>query len=361
MYAIIDSSRATNRCWLFSGSAVRGYGYRWLTRRNADWRLIAARRGFLPNLRRPPRRKNKRNVAYRGAKRSLSRRKNLRHLRHQNPKQVRRGCCSCRPAAARTRTLWFHDPNDKDNVYRLASPHNRCSPAGELPAAPVKMPDKDPNTALFRIDVITVPGRAPQTRISSPLPDFFIDPERGAMNVLNNGAPTENRRSMEKPADTIMHDITVYTAIGLCAGACSARNSFSTSRPSPSSHHVSTSVKIQITPLAFRSFSNDGTKVTSPTMGRRPWRALPSERSNKCDRRDLPPEIRQANLGELLQTACRSSATPEKTGWLPTRLADFPSPARYRSASRYQGGISIVTHRSRRIPPTLPTSKSGPD
>jgi len=51
-------------------------------------------------------------------------------------------------------------------------------------------------------------------------PRIFIDPRTGALNGLKHGG--SHGKGEEKPADTNQcHDITVYSAIGLAAGACS--------------------------------------------------------------------------------------------------------------------------------------------
>jgi hypothetical protein len=48
-----------------------------------------------------------------------------------------------------------------------------------------------------------------------------MDPRTGALNGLNN-AGTHGKDGLEKPSDTNQcHDITVYSALGLAAGACS--------------------------------------------------------------------------------------------------------------------------------------------
>jgi len=48
-----------------------------------------------------------------------------------------------------------------------------------------------------------------------------MDPRTGALNALNNGG-THGKKGAEKPKDSDQcHDITVYSAIGLAAGACS--------------------------------------------------------------------------------------------------------------------------------------------
>ena len=62
-------------------------------------------------------------------------------------------------------------------------------------------PEKDPNTALFRIEVIKVPLAAPQDAKVVSNPRVFMDARTGAMNGLNNGG-THGKKGPEKPKDT---------------------------------------------------------------------------------------------------------------------------------------------------------------
>jgi len=135
----------------------------------------------------------------------------------RNPKQVA-AVQTCR--GSHTHTL-VTDPNDKENVYIYVSGTSFVRQAEELGGCSGEKPDKDPNTALFRIDVIKVPVGAPQDAKIVSTPRLFIDPRTGALNGLNNGGQTHGKAD-DKPEDTDQcHDITVYSAIGLAAGACS--------------------------------------------------------------------------------------------------------------------------------------------
>src|SRR5207253_5273860 len=79
----------------------------------------------------------------------------------------------------------------------------------ELAGCSGEEPDKDPNTALFRIDVIKVPVAAPQDAKVVSHPRVFIDARTGAVNGLTNGG-THGKKGPEKPKDTNQcHDITV--------------------------------------------------------------------------------------------------------------------------------------------------------
>jgi hypothetical protein len=135
----------------------------------------------------------------------------------KNPKQVA-AVQTCR--GSHTHTLVV-DPNDKENVYIYVSGTSFVRQPEELAGCSGEAPDKDPNTALFRIDVIKVPLATPQDAQVVSSPRVFIDPRTGALNGLNSGG-THGKNGLEKPSDTNQcHDITVYPKIGLAAGACS--------------------------------------------------------------------------------------------------------------------------------------------
>jgi hypothetical protein len=137
----------------------------------------------------------------------------------RNPKQVA-AVQTCR--GSHTHTLVV-DPKDKNNVYIYVSGTSFVRQGEELAECSGEAPDKDPNTALFRIDVIKVPLAAPQDSKVVNSPRVFIDPRTNALNGLSSGgAHGKAGEGMEKPTDSDQcHDITVYSAIGLAAGACS--------------------------------------------------------------------------------------------------------------------------------------------
>jgi hypothetical protein len=133
----------------------------------------------------------------------------------RNPKQVA-AVQTCR--GSHTHTLVV-DPNDKNNVYIYVSGTAFVRQSEELAGCSGETPDKDPNTARFRIDVIKVPLAAPQSAQIVSSPRVFMDPRTGVINGLNNGGSHDGNG---KPTDTDQcHDITVYSALGLAAGACS--------------------------------------------------------------------------------------------------------------------------------------------
>ena len=135
----------------------------------------------------------------------------------RNPRQVA-AVQTCR--GSHTHTLVV-DPKDKNNVYIYVSGTSFVRQSEELAGCSGEAPDKDPNTSLFRIDVIKVPLAAPQDARVVSSPRLFMDARTGALNGLSSGG-THGKDGMEKPTDSDQcHDITVFSEIGLGAGACS--------------------------------------------------------------------------------------------------------------------------------------------
>jgi hypothetical protein len=174
----------------------------------------------------------------------------------KNPKQVA-AVQTCR--GSHTHTLVV-DPNDKDNVYIYVSGASFVRQAEELAGCSGEAPDKDPNTALFRIDVIKVPVAAPQDAKVVSSPRVFIDPRTGVLNSLSNGGSHD--KDEMKPADTNhCHDITVYSAIGLAAGACSGNGILLDIKDPVHPKRVDAVNDPNYSYWHSASFSNDGTKV----------------------------------------------------------------------------------------------------
>ena len=174
----------------------------------------------------------------------------------KNPKQMA-AVQTCR--GSHTHTLVV-DPNDKDNVYIYVSGTSFVRQPEELAGCSGEKPDKDPNTALFRIEVIKVPVAAPQDAKVVSSPRVFIDPRTGALNGLNNGG--SHGKDQEKPADTDQcHDITVYSAIGLAAGACSGNGILLDVKDPVHPKRLDAVNDPNYSYWHSASFSNDGTKV----------------------------------------------------------------------------------------------------
>jgi hypothetical protein len=176
----------------------------------------------------------------------------------RNPKQVA-AVQTCRGSHTHTLVL---DPNDKDDAYIYVSGTSFVRQAEELAGCSGEKPDKDPNTALFRIEVIKVPLAAPQEAKVVSSPRVFIDARTGAMNGLNNGGTHGKKGKEEKPADTDQcHDITVYSAIGLAAGACSGNGILLDIRDPIHPKRVDAVNDPNYSYWHSASFSNDGSRV----------------------------------------------------------------------------------------------------
>jgi hypothetical protein len=175
----------------------------------------------------------------------------------RNPKQVA-AVQTCR--GSHTHTLVV-DPNDKDNVYIYVSGTSFVRQPEELAGCEGGAPDKDPNTALFRIDVIKVPLAHPQQAAVVSSPRVFIDSRTGALNGLNNGG-SHDEKPGEKAADTNQcHDITVYSALGLAAGACSGNGILLNIKDPVHPVRVDAVNDPNYSYWHSATFNNDGTKV----------------------------------------------------------------------------------------------------
>jgi hypothetical protein len=172
------------------------------------------------------------------------------------PKQIA-AVQTCR--GSHTHTLVV-DPKDKNNVYIYVSGTSFVRQGEELPGCSGEAPDKDPNTALFRIDVIKVPLAAPQDSRVVSSPRVFIDPRTNALNGLNNGGT--HGKDGEKLTDSDQcHDITVFSSIGLAAGACSGNGIVLDIKDPVHPKRLDAVNDQNYSYWHSASFSNDGSKI----------------------------------------------------------------------------------------------------
>jgi hypothetical protein len=228
---------------------------------------------------------------------------------------------TCR--GSHTHTL-LKDPDDDANVYIYVSGSSSVRPAEELPGCSGAAPEEDPNSALFRIEVIRVPLAAPQQAaiVSSPrifaglvappqhglAPDdlaaveaqraagaFILEVagtprvlrEREAADLLaqvvqargGRGQPTaadsaalraylvqvgaERTAAARQPAPgpTQCHDITVYPAIGLAGGACGGYGMLIDISDPVNPVRIDQASDENFSYWHSATFNNDGTKV----------------------------------------------------------------------------------------------------
>lgn len=132
-----------------------------------------------------------------------------------NPKQVA-AVQSCR--GSHTHTI-VTEPGDPENIYVYIQGTSRVRPGEELPGCSGGSADENPNTALFRIEVVKVPLANPAAAEIVNMPRIFANAEGdidGLWQGGNHGEGTQSSRITNQ-----CHDITAYPAVGLAGGACS--------------------------------------------------------------------------------------------------------------------------------------------
>ena len=150
------------------------------------------------------------------------------------------------------------DPKDKANVYIYGSGTGGSRQGEELEGC---VPDaKDPNTALFSIDVIKVPLANPEQAAVVNRPRIFADSATGAVGGLWQGGdhgPGTQRTSTTNQC----HDITVYPEGGLAAGACSGNGLLLDISDPVNPKRLDAASDKNFAYWHSASFNNDGTKV----------------------------------------------------------------------------------------------------
>jgi hypothetical protein len=176
-----------------------------------------------------------------------------------NPKQVA-AVQSCR--GSHTHTL-VTDPKDPNNVYIYISGTSFVRQSEELAGCSDGSPDKNPETARFRIDVIKVPLASPQDAKIVSSPRIFSD-STGKVNGINDGGSHENvgKDGAVRAEDTDQcHDITVYPELGLAAGACAGNGILLDIKDPANPKRIDSVNDKNYAYWHSASFSNDGKKV----------------------------------------------------------------------------------------------------
>ncbi|HEX8451461.1 MAG TPA: hypothetical protein VF647_05140 [Longimicrobium sp.] len=163
---------------------------------------------------------------------------------------------TCR--GSHTHTL-VPDPRDSSHVYIYVSGTAPVRPGAELAGCSGARPEQDPNTSLFRIEVIRVPVAHPeQARIVST-PRIFADSAGNVAGLWRGGRHGEGT---QETAETDMcHDITVYPEMGLAAGACSGNGIILDIRDPANPRRIADATDPNFAYWHSANFSNDGRKV----------------------------------------------------------------------------------------------------
>ena len=124
---------------------------------------------------------------------------------------------TCR--GSHTHTL-VPDQNDETRLYVYVQGTSPVRPDSEVAGCSGGLPNENPGTALFRIEIIEVRLDRPAEARVVNAPRIFADRATGDIAGLWTGGdhgPGTQRTSVTDQC----HDITVYPALGMAAGACS--------------------------------------------------------------------------------------------------------------------------------------------
>jgi hypothetical protein len=241
---------------------------------------------------------------------------------------------TCR--GSHTHTL-VPDLKDKANVYIYGSGTSGSRQGEELEGC---VPDpKDPNTALFSIDVIKVPIANPENAAIVNRPRIFAD-AGGAVSGLWQGGdhgPGTQRTSTTNQC----HDITVYPEVGLAAGACSGNGLLLDISDPVNPKRLDAASDKNFAYWHSASFNNDGTKVIFTDEwggGTRP----------RCRATDLPTWGADAIFDVVdKKLVFRSyyklpAAQTEQENCVAHNGSLIPVPGRdIKAQAWYQGGVSV--------------------
>lgn len=132
-----------------------------------------------------------------------------------HPKQMA-AVQTCR--GSHTHTLVI-DPADHENVYIYVSGTSVVRSGAELAGCARGESLSDTTTSLFRIDIIKVPLATPENARVVNSPRIFADSAGVIAGLWKGGAHGAGTQTTSQTNQC--HDITVYSAFGLAAGACS--------------------------------------------------------------------------------------------------------------------------------------------
>ena len=149
--------------------------------------------------------------------------------------------------------------SDDETIVVYNSGTSRIRDEEELPGCFDESPGDD-RTALFRIDVIEIPIAEPhKSRIVSS-PAVFADPETGILAGLWQGGD-HGDETQDTSATDQCHDITVFPAANLAAGACSGNGIIFDISDPLEPKRIDAVVDEGFAYWHSATFNNDGTKV----------------------------------------------------------------------------------------------------
>jgi hypothetical protein len=159
------------------------------------------------------------------------------------------------------------DPRDANNVYVYVSGSAGVRSPNELPGCSALAPSEDPNSALFRIEVIRVPLANPAAAAIVTSPRIFEGlgpPPRRGEPPPQTAQERERQQRMQQrrqTGPTQCHDITVYPEAGLAGGACGGYGLLLDIRDVANPQRLSAVADSNMSFWHSATFSNDGTRI----------------------------------------------------------------------------------------------------
>jgi uncharacterized protein (DUF305 family) len=195
------------------------------------------------------------------------------------------------------------DPKTRDAIIVYSSGTAMIRKGEELAGCVGDVPGDD-RTALFRIDVIEIPLNNPARSRIVDSPAVFADQESGRLAGLwqggRHGEDTQETRRTDQ-----CHDITVFPAKKIAAGACSGNGIILDISDPRKPRRIDDVADKAFAYWHSATFNNDGTKVLFTDEwggGSRP--ALPGSGSTELGRqRHLRYRRREASVSQLLQAS----------------------------------------------------------
>ncbi len=152
------------------------------------------------------------------------------------------------------------DPDDEGNIYVYGSGTSFVRDEEELAGCSDESPFENPESSLYRIDVIQIPVDAPDEAAIVNRPFIFSDPETGVAAGLweggDHGPDTQETRMTNQ-----CHDITAFPEIGLAAGACSGNGILIDISDPANPERVDEVIDPGFAYWHSATFNNDGSKV----------------------------------------------------------------------------------------------------
>ncbi|MBK52155.1 MAG: DUF305 domain-containing protein [Gammaproteobacteria bacterium] len=174
----------------------------------------------------------------------------------RNPTQVA-AVQTCR--GSHTHTV-AQGPDEDGNIYVYVSGTSPVRDDEELSGCSDDSPFENPDSALFRIEVIEIPEANPAEAKIVNRPFIFADPDTGTLAGLwdggDHGEGTQSTRQTNQ-----CHDITTYPEIGLAAGACSGNGILLDISDPADPKRLDQVIDPGFAYWHSATFNNDGTKV----------------------------------------------------------------------------------------------------